>query len=338
MFLSFGAHHRMLGLLIASVVIPISVFAEVNAPTVEWRPVEARHAAGELHVTGRVIAGEGALKIESAGFTGRVMNILVREGDRIGKGTPLLEVSGAECIALAEEQRVAASHGLSDMIAAAKGRAEQLHLSLHSVSPSSSGECVFISAHEGTVIKRNAEIGIAFNAGDALVTLLDTRHLSAEFEVNERDLSLVRTGQKIHFQIAGDANETVESQITSIIPSIDAVTRVARIRAGAVHFSRPVLEAQLIGQISVPIQAQKQQGTADAFEVPPRSVVFAKNRRFVIKGTVEKPVAAEVRVLSEDANRAFIQPIKVSELKNGDVIAVTQALYLLKRAIAATVE
>lgn len=317
--------------------ISFAIIVHAETPVIaEWGQLEAKSAAANLKVTGRVIAGEGALKIESAGFTGRVSNILVREGDRVTSGTPLLEVAGAECISLGEERRVAASHGLQDMVEAAAGRAEQLHVRIRGESRNQS--CVLISAHAGTVIKRNVEIGSAFNIGDSLITLIDTTHLSAEFDVNERDLGVVRVGQKVTFQIAGDSSNPIESKITSVIPSIDAVTRVARIRVGAVRFSRPTLEAQLIGEINVPVAARQEKVANESFEVKPQAVVFARNRRFVVKGSNEKPVAAEVVVLSEDSNSAYISPKNKDELKKGDRIAITQAMYLLKRALPENVD
>lgn len=309
----------------------LSILVHADTTAAEWRPVENKAAASSLKVTGRVIAGEGALKIESAGFAGRTSNILVKEGDVVKAGSPLLEVSGAECISLVEERRVAASHGLEDMVKAAALRANQLHIKLR--GDSYNQDCILISAHAGTVLKRNVEIGSAFNIGDSLVTLVDTGHLSAEFDINERDLAIVRSGQKITFQIAGDATTSNESKIATIIPSIDAVTRVARVRVGSIRFSRPTLEAQLTGEIQIPVTVRPTSVAGDSFEVSPQAVVFAKNRRFVIKGTSEKPVAAEVVVISEDASHVFIQSKKPNDLKTGDNIAVTHAMYLLKRAL-----
>lgn len=297
----------------------------------DWQPVESKRVDINLKVTGRIISGEGGMKIESAGFAGRVVNILVKEGDHIRAGTPLLEVAGTECISLAEEQRVASMHQLSDMVQAAKGRAEQLHVRLR--ESKAGQDCLLISAHAGTLLKRNVEIGAAFNIGDSLITLVDTNQLSAEFDVNERDLGSVRIGQHVRFQIVGDSGSPVESKITGIIPSIDVVTRVARVRVGSVHFALPSLDAQLVGEILIPMNREAAQ-ESNAFAVSPQSVVFAHNRRFVITGSNEKPVAAEVQVLSEDSDRAYVQPLHRDQLKPGDKVATSKAMYLLKRALA----
>src|ERR1700692_2164469 len=96
-------HYRQLTL-------PLLLFAMVagaDEKDYQWAKVEVAELNSGIKVTGRMIPQDGALNIESSRVAGRILSILRREGDRVYIGTPLFEVSSAECFSLIEEKKVA---------------------------------------------------------------------------------------------------------------------------------------------------------------------------------------------------------------------------------------
>ena len=134
---------------------------------IQWGAVESGRNITVLRVPGKIIPKEGALSVESARLQGRVTNILKREGEAVAVGDPLFRINSAECVSLFEEKRVAEERGLQDLIAGAAARQEQLGLRVDG------GQCSILATHASTIVKRQVELGAAFNIGDALATVLD---------------------------------------------------------------------------------------------------------------------------------------------------------------------
>ena len=173
---------------------------------------------------GKVIPKEGALSIESARIQGRVTSILKREGERVETGEPLFLINSAECISLTEEKRVAEERGLQELIAGAKARQEQLGLSV------SNDQCRLLATHSGTIVKRQIELGAAFNIGDALATVLDVGNLSVELDLPERDQGFIKSGQQVKIQLPAYPGRFFEGRVERILPSIDPQTRTLKLR------------------------------------------------------------------------------------------------------------
>ena len=191
---------------------------------VEWQPIEKSASISGITVAGRVVPQDGALNIESARVPGRALAILKREGERVGVGTELFEISSGECFQLMEEKRVAAAKKLDDLVAGVARREKQLGLKL------SGDKCFAVANHDGILTKRNVESGASFNSGDALATVLDTRRMTVEFDVPERDQPHVRVDQKTTFQFASNSDQTFTGRVLNVVPTIDPVTRTSKIR------------------------------------------------------------------------------------------------------------
>lgn len=295
-------------------------FATAAAPMEhEWQPVKRSSVLSGVRVSGRVVPQDGGLNIESARVQGRVLTILKREGERIQPGMALYEISSGECSSLAEERRVAVSKDLPELIESVQKRERQLGLRVEGSS------CKIVADHGGVLTKRSLESGAAFNIGDAVATLLDTRRLTVEIEVPERDQAKVRAGQEIKLQIASDPNKIYTTKIQGTVPAIDPTSRTMKARLRPFTLPHDVsLDALVFGDVAT--------GTGDALlNVPTSALVFNRNQQYVISGGEQKPQAVQVLVVSENETATAVRATKEGALKEGDLIATKGAIFLFKK-------
>ncbi len=83
---------------------------------------------------------------------------------------------------------------------------------------------------EGTVLRRDGEVGQFVTAGQALFQLGDPRQLRISAEVDEEDVPRVREGQRVLLRAAALGNAVFEGQVASITPKGDPVARSYRVR------------------------------------------------------------------------------------------------------------
>jgi len=285
----------------------------------QWAKVQTAELNAGIKVTGRMIPQDGALNIESARVAGRVLSILRREGDRVKPGTPLFQISSAECFSLLEEKKVAASNGMAQLGGSVSKREKQLALAVDENS------CKVVSAHAGILTKRSVESGAAFNPGDPLVTILDVNRLTGEFDLPERDMSKVRLNQPVHFRLASEPGESYVSKISHIVPMIDSTSRTTKVRIEPVKIKNATTQDALIfGEIET--------GSKESIlKVPSAALVFSHNHQYVIKGPQDKASIVEVLVLGEADNFSSIRPVKADELSDGDVVAGSGGIFLMKQ-------
>lgn len=306
-------------MLVSSFLLTGSLTAGAQERDYQWTKVDVAELNAGIQVTGRMIPQDGALNIESARVSGRILSILKREGEKVWAGTPLFTVSSAECISLMEEKKVAAEQGVKELIESVAKREKQLALSVTSDS------CRVVSAHEGVLTKRNVESGASFNPGDPLVTVLDVNRLTAEFDLPERDMAKVKVAQAVHFHLASDPTNVYNTKISNIVPMIDPQSRTTKVRVHPVKIKTATTQDALIfGDIET--------GSRESiYKVPSAALVFSHDHQYVIKGPQEHPAPVEVQVIAESDNFSSIRPVRAEELTESDVVASHGAIYLLKQ-------
>ncbi len=78
----------------------------------------------------------------------------------------------------------------------------------------------------GRLGKRLVSRGQFVSRGDMLVTLVDEAHIKANLNVTERDVSLVKLGQKVEITVAAFKGKTFQGKVSFISPELDAATRL----------------------------------------------------------------------------------------------------------------
>ena len=80
----------------------------------------------------------------------------------------------------------------------------------------------------GTVDAIDIASGEKVSAGQALLTVVDTRNLRIEAQVLEHDLPLVRVGGEASISSAGAPGRLLRGRVDALLPLVDSVTRAGR--------------------------------------------------------------------------------------------------------------
>ncbi len=297
------------------------LLVQVNAAEKDWASVGTSENLSGRAVSGRVVPQDGALNIESARVTGRVLSLLRREGEHVSEGTTLYAVSSSECYSLQEERRVANAKNITDLIEGVKKREHQLGLKLDGEN------CLVIASHEGILIKRNLESGAAFVIGDVLGSILNTKRLTVELDIPEKSQSIVHTGQKVTLHFASNPGQEFKGAIQDVVPTIDPTTRTSKARVTGVSLPAAIgLEALVTAEVYTG-------GSEKTLTVPTTALVFYRNKRFVIAGDEKTPRPVQIEILSENESLATIRPNSEKALKTGDMVLTKGALFLVRKLL-----
>ena len=130
----------------------------------------------------------------------------------------------------------------------------------------------------GTVDAIDIAAGEKVSAGQALLTVVDTRNLRIEAQVLEHDLPLVRVGGEASISSAGAPGRVLRGRVDALLPLVDSVTRAGRaiVRVQGDGTLRPGMYAD------VQLEATRLPGRR---MVPSRSVIERDGRPlvFVVK-------------------------------------------------------
>ena len=88
------------------------------------------------------------------------------------------------------------------------------------------GNCTIRAPISGTILKKNAEEGnivnpIAFNGSYSLCDMADLSDLEVDLNVQERDIALVRVGQKCRVRVEAYPERVYEGQVDRLMPIAD---------------------------------------------------------------------------------------------------------------------
>ncbi len=281
----------------------------------QWSQVTTSDQVATLKLTGRVIPKEEALSVESARIQGRIISILKREGDAVKEGDGLFVINSPECISLMMDKQIASQRDLKDLLQSSLRREKQLGLHV-------GDSCRILSSISGILINRKIELGSSFNVGDALATIVNTKMMTIELDVSERDLVRLTVGSKAQISLASNPNEIFSGVVERIVPAIDPSTRTGKVR---------------LGQVELPATAQVDSlafaefaltGESHFLSVPTSALVFDKNKQYVIKNHETQPIAIPIEVIHEGDGKSTVRPLDITQLQVGDQIATKGALFL----------
>lgn len=309
---------RIFILLVIHFILVKSVWSE-EAQNYQWSSVTASAQVGSLKLTGRVIPQEDALSVESARVQGRIISILKREGDEVKKGDGLFVINSPECISLMMDKQIASQRGLDDLLQSSFRREKQLGLQ-------AGNSCRIVSSIAGILINKKIELGSSFNVGDALAIIVNTKKMTIELDVSERDLVRLTIGSKAQISLASNSNEIFSGVVERIVPAIDPATRTGKVRLGQVNLpSTAQVDSLAFAEFSL--------GSDQHFlSVPTSALVFDKNKQYVIKNNPTQPVIVPIEVIHEGNGQSTVRALDNAQLQVGDQIAIKGALFLFEKA------
>src|SRR5256714_10161862 len=178
--------------------------------------------------------------------SGRITEILVREGQEVGAGTPLFKVDDAELkaqVAQAEAERQLARQALErtkQLIAqnaSSTSDLEQAEAKAHGADASFDllktrlDRTVVRAPFAGVVGRRLVSIGAYVSSQTSLITLQSVSPQYASFDVPERYADRLRRGQLVSFQVAALPRKNFSGEVVFVDPVVSLPGRTILIKA-----------------------------------------------------------------------------------------------------------
>ncbi len=221
-----------------------------GAPPVSL-PVSALEARdGDLILR---VATTGQVRSEAvvplrAEVAGTVAQLLVRAGDQVAVGTPLvkldpypfdLAVREAQARADEAEQRFLESY-VPESLVTGRGPTPEQRKALMNKAGLAGGRLLLERARfeqaralitspvTGVVQSIDVAVGEKLSAGQPISTVVDTRRLRVEAQVLEHDLPLIRVGGEAIVSSAGAPDRPLRGRVDALLPLVDSVARSGR--------------------------------------------------------------------------------------------------------------
>jgi membrane fusion protein (multidrug efflux system) len=278
--------------------------------------------------------------------TGRIIAILVREGQSVGAGTPLFKVDDAELKAQvdqAEAERDVAQQALErtkQLIAQnAASQADLENADANARSKQASYQLlrtrlertVVRAPFGGVVGRRLTSVGDYVTPQTTLISLQSVNPQHAAFQVPERYAERLRRGQLVSFQVAALPGKNFSGEVVFVDPVVELPGRTILIKALV-----PNPERQL--QAGMFIEARL------ATDIRPNALIVPEDALLPLGGAtfvwVVKDGAADRRQVSLGVRTAGWAEIQGGGLEAGDQVVVggAERLYPGVKVMAQLVE
>jgi membrane fusion protein, copper/silver efflux system len=211
---------------------------KVQRAGVRLAPAHRQTVTRTLRATGTIVPDEARLGVVTAKFNGFVEELLVpTSGARVHKGQPLMRV----WIESPEILRWQADLFLTP-VGGRRTPADQAarNLQLFGFSDETIDEIrqaghpvrlvTFHAPRDGTVMLKPALAGMRFASGETLFRVADLSTVWAMVQVAERDMGLIREGQKAQVTLKASPEEPVSGTVAFVYPELEAATRTVPVR------------------------------------------------------------------------------------------------------------
>jgi cobalt-zinc-cadmium efflux system membrane fusion protein len=315
--------------------------------------VSASGAVDVLTLPGRVTFSPQAQSAVGATVAGRVDQLLVRAGEAVKAGAPLLTIGSADASAaraafdqsgtkLATAQAIyrrnvemvekgvgleAERQEAEARLQEARTEHERARQAVALIGAGSGSNVTVRAPSAGVVMAIRVAVGATVApGGEALLELGDPSRLQAVAEVPEGELSRIAIGQEGEVELPALATR-VAARVGSVNPRVDPESRRAQVY---LVLAKPVdgLRAGMLAQISLRARAQ------EGISVPVSAVLIKDGKRRVVY--VERPdgsfEAREVQIgRNRDGQVAILAGLAVGErvVVRGGLLLDTQAEQLL---------
>jgi len=279
--------------------------ASPQLATLQTAPVEPRREA-LVRFSGRLVWNEDRTVRIFAPFSGRVMSISAKIGDRVKPGQVLATLAAPELgmaqsearkadqdyllsqknLARVEELHAAGVTPTKDLQAAqadfARTGAErartQARLKVYGTDGTVDQQYSLRSAIAGVVVERNLNPGQETrpdaNPDRPLFVISDPQHLWFLLDVSERDVGELKPGVEVKLSTSSLGEERAAGHIVSVADAVDPQTRTVKVR-GTVDGADSRLKAEMFVNAELTVPAAK------GLLVPARAVYLRGEQYFV---------------------------------------------------------
>ncbi|MDA8259104.1 MAG: efflux RND transporter periplasmic adaptor subunit [Betaproteobacteria bacterium] len=216
---------------------------------VKTEPAALRELARQVRAAGRVEIDERRLHNVAPKFEGWVERLHVNAtGQPVGRGQPLFEVYSPELVSAQREYMVAAGgvaalkdasaemqSGMRQLAEASLIRLRNWDISEEQIKALAAGgeakrTLTFRSPAGGVVLEKKAVAGMRFMPGEMLYQIADLSSVWVLADVFERDIALVKPGQKVRLVINAYPDKNFTGTVAYIYPTLKAETRTIPVR------------------------------------------------------------------------------------------------------------
>lgn len=310
---------------------------------------EAVKASGplQLRLTGRLVWDENRTVRLYPPFAGRVLQILVKTGERVSRAQTLAKLASPDFgqaqadarraesdFALAEknlnrlrELNAAGVSSRKDLAAAeadyARADAERARamgkIKLYSAAGSDSVDQTFSLASpiDGVIVERNINPGqelrtdLQLSNTPAMFVITDPTRLWVQLDAAENQLAALRSARQIRLRTAAWPDEVFTASLDNISDFIDSATRTVRVR-GTVENRERKLKGEMF------VTAELQEAPTSDLQIPERALLLSGGGYFVF--VEEKP------------GRYSRQDVKVDSVRDG-VVSVSSGVKLGQKVV-----
>jgi membrane fusion protein (multidrug efflux system) len=329
-----------IALLVAAVVVLLLVIRPwQGVPVAEATElVTAGPASRVLAINGHISA-KRSVAVRST-VAGRVLEVLVDEGDAVTAGQPIARLDTSQPQTLVAQARAALDSGMTKLqqaqVNAARARALGTNISRNALEDA---ELALIAATNesdrlkaaldeaenalsqyqinaplsGTVLTRSIDAGQVVDAQTPIFTIANLNELVVETDVDELYSAQIRVGQKVLLQPAGVLS-TITGKVTFVSPVIEPTTAG---RAIEISFDKAIsLPIGLTVAANIVVDEQ-----SSVITIPRAAIVRAGNDQVVYVVKDGKALRRVVSVIDWPADRVIV----TTGLSAGDVVAVSPA-------------
>jgi membrane fusion protein, copper/silver efflux system len=223
--------------------------SETIAARVETTRVSRFVPSSTLRLFGSVERDETSVERISAYFPGRVETLYANfMGSRVSKGDHLAEMYSPDLLAAFEELHQASrsatqSQSMSEIVRTSSLEtlsAARERLRLYGIEESLIEQIQQEGYHKdtftidaprgGTITHINIQEGEYVQTGTPIITIADLTHLWLDLQAFESQISQIRWGQRVSFQVESHPGQMFEGRVSFIDPIIDPKTRSAIVR------------------------------------------------------------------------------------------------------------
>ena len=262
---------------------------------VKTEPAALRELARRVRAAGRVEIDERRLHNVAPKFEGWVERLHVNAtGQPVAKGQPLFEVYSPELVSAQREYVVAArgvvalkdagaemQTGMRQLAEASLVRLSNWDISEEQIKALAAGgeakrTLSFRSPVGGVVLEKKAVAGMRFMPGEMLYQIADLSSVWVLADVFERDIALVKPGQKVRLAISAYPEKSFAGTIAYIYPRLTAETRTIPVR---IELANPggLLKPAMYASVELAV------GAADrVLTVPVSAVIDSGTRQIVL--------------------------------------------------------
>lgn len=318
--------------------------------------VERAQVAEPLAVVGKLDFNEQSLARVGATVTGRVTELLVQPGQRVGAGAVLAQLNSAElgtaqlAYLKAKAQRQLAAQAAeraklllaADVIGSAEAQRRESELQVADIELRAAADqlrvmgmapkaiatidqtgaitslSTVVSTVEGVVVERNVNRGQVVQPADVMFTVADIGRLWAVAQVPESMAGRVAPGQKVHIEIPSNGVEPIEARLDWVADIVNPETRTVTVRAEIDNAKRKLRPAMLATMVIEPRPVER-------LVVPAAAVVRENDVDHVFLKTAENTYRLIPVKLGVETDG--VRPVE-SGLQSGQQIVVDGSFHL----------